>query len=399
MHKLNKLIFVLLLLLVLLSGFNFFNQFKIASIPLFQSLFFLIIIILVITAKKFYKPKLKGVKYYEYYLYLSLPPFVIGMINTKAALFTYMYSIFPFLLFLLTFKKLDYMYYRKLLIGLNISMLLVTLAGWLIRLGYIDFDFFFTDVIESQYALGYWGLRYIESTRNADYLYPLIGLVISMYFYIDKRNIVNLVLIFIFILTLIASESRAALIISILSLLFIFTLSNKKTKILFIFILISVISLNYEFLYNMFTSKFELILLSIFSLESIDYKFSNTSRLNIIQYALTASAFNPIGYGIDNYSSIYHIFNFDGRVSYSAENAFLTILVERGWFALFFFLFALLAMLKKAYQRKKITLNKILIPMLLVYFFFNYEFNNVFANFIFYIVLIDYYITSKKGFQ
>ena len=50
-------------------------------------------------------------------------------------------------------------------------MVLVTTIGWLLRLEIIPVDTFF-DVIDSEFDIGYWGLRYTDSTRNNDYLYP-----------------------------------------------------------------------------------------------------------------------------------------------------------------------------------------------------------------------------------
>ncbi len=384
-----------LLLIAFLSGLNFLNQFKISSISLFLLVMLIVTMGVYFFRKRLYIP-LGAPKYYLYYVLASLIPLLIGVIFNIQAFFTFIYTLLPLVLFILTYKNIDYKFYNKFLLTIFISMLLITLVGWLIRLGIVEFNFFFEKAPESEFLIGYWGIRYLESSRNADYLYPMLGMAISIYFFIKNKNPIHIVFIFIFLLSLLASLSRTALIISFIALIILFLFSEKKVKLYTLFFLLVIIIYNYEFIYGMFNSEYSSIISSIFSLESTENRFSNTARLKILEYALSSSLFNPFGYGIDNYGSIYNIWDINDRISYSAENAYLTILVEKGWFSFFFFLLFWLLILKKAFQIKTITLNKILVPVLTIYFLFNYELNNIFANFIIYILLIDYYLQSTK---
>ena len=101
--------------------------------------------------------------------------------------------------------------------------------------------------------------------------------------------------------------------------------------------------------------------------------------------AIKATLVNPIGYGIENFSMTSRI---NGG---SAENAYLTLMVERGWIATFFFI----SFLWKKWRRlssavdRELTINFYLIPAITVYFLFNYEFTSYMCVFIFFIILIS----------
>lgn len=398
MNKSNKFILGLLLLLVLLSGFNFLPQLKLNTIPMFQILLVIIIIILVVKRKKFYMPKKYIViKYYWYYLLISLISLIIGFSFEPVALVTYLYGLFPFLLFILTYRSIDENSYNKLLSVMNISMLLITILGWMIRLEILDYNMLDSKIIESQFNLGYWGIRYIESTRNADYLYPLIGLSISVYHYLKRKNAINFLLIIFYALTLMASLSRAALIIAIITILILFVLTSKRNKIILFTTFIGLIVINFHTIEILFEKQYSSIISSIFTLESTDYRFSNTDRINIIKHALYASILNPFGYGIDNYGVIYSYLNIEDKIVYSGENAYLTILVERGWVAFFFFMLFWSSLFKNIFRNKYISFNTIAVPLLFIYFSFNYELNNVFACFIFYFIFLDGYLVTKEN--
>jgi len=275
-------------------------------------------------------------------------------------------------------------------------MLLITIIGWLIRLELIHLNLLFHSIVESEFLLGYWGIRYLESTRNADYLYPLIGLAISLYFYLSNSNKIYLFLTIIFQLTLIASLSRGAIIIAILTLFFLFYIAEKRIKIYSLLVLIILFFINFDYIYNIYLTQYAIILESIFQTKSIQHNFSNESRIVILTDAIYSSLLNPIGYGLDNYQMIYSIFDFNTRVSNSAENAFITILVERGWVAFLALLLIFFATIKYAYNYQNLNLNKVLAPMLLIYFTLNYELNNMFSCFTLYILLLDNYLNSNE---
>ena len=384
-----------LICMMILAGFNFLPQFRLIGIPYFQ----LLIVFCILIGLFFLKIKtdyaIAEIKYYSWYLLASIPAFLIGLLlEIENSFLVYLYALFPYLLFIATIDIIDKYLYHKLLGILLISMVLITTIGWLLRLVIIPVDTFF-DVIDSEFDIGYWGLRYTDSTRNNDYLYPLIGLPISMYFYVLKKyKILNIVLIFFFILTLISSLSRAALIISCLSIVQLIRLSTTQLRAGVIVVLFLVVSFNFNLIMNEYDAKYNLIINSIFKLKDTDNKFSNEARLIIIEDALESSITNPFGYGLCNYSSIYEG-NYRENISNSSENAYLTILVERGWLAFIFFINFLYYSFKTSVKSDEINLNKFLIPFLLIYLLFNYELNNVFGNFIFYLVFLSSFFMNE----
>lgn len=392
----NGLINFSILILLLISGFNFFEQFKVASVPLFQSLLIVIVIVLLFLSKRVSLPDLVAIKYYNYYLLTSLVSMVIGYYFHHSSVLTYLYGLLPLLLFMFTYKKINHDYYEKMIITLGVSMFLVTTIGWLIRIELIEYQVFFRHVIESEYRLGYWGIRYLESTRNADYLYPLVGLSISMYFYLKRARKYQILLMIFYISTLFASFSRAAILIAIFSIIFVIINIKVKHKFIFFLVFLTVITINFDYLSHEFDQVYRSILDSIFVFENTARGFSNDSRISIFQFIWEPVLWNPIGYGIDNYAFIYQIFGHTDNMSNSAENAFLTILIERGWAAFLLFSISFFMMLLSAHKNKDISLNKALLPLLLIYFMFNYELNNVFSNFIFYIIFVDHYLSSRS---
>ena len=64
----------------------------------------------------------------------------------------------------------------------------------------------FPDARQSEVDLGYWGIRYMESSRNADYIYPLVGSILC--FKLVKNDILKKVFILFFLITAVYSKSR-----------------------------------------------------------------------------------------------------------------------------------------------------------------------------------------------
>ncbi len=398
--------------IALLIGFNFLLRLNVGlnrSVPVFQFIILLITIALFFNILINYSgsltiPRLNGVQYYKYYLIFSLVPLLIGILFNTNALIIYIYGFFPFILFLFTYKNMKRIFFNKILIVVNISMLLITIIGWFTRLGIVPLDFFYRKASVSQYQLGYWGIRYTVATRNGDYIYPLVGLAISSYLFLLKsknllHSILYLILIFIYALTLIASLSRAAIIIALFCLIYIFILSKKKQRIIIIFSLFLIAMFDYKFIIRLLDFRYMTIIKSFF-LNPFKYNnhFSNYDRVQIFKDGILSSILNPIGYGIGNYKSIYHIWeihrNFNSNKT--SEDNFLTILVERGWVVFLFYILMFISILKKTFNSSKITFNKIFLPLLIIYFLFNYELHNIFVNMLFYIILMDYYLISKE---
>jgi hypothetical protein len=93
---------------------------------------------------------------------------------------------------------------------------------------------------------------------------------------------------------------------------------------------------------------------------------------------------NPFGAGIDN-------FNLKGFDTKSAENAYLTILLERGLFPFIFFMLFIYMCLASSLTHN--NNSYIWVITLLLYFLFNYELNNIFGNFL---LLFMVYETRNK---
>jgi len=341
-------------------------------------------------------PNLRPVKYYGVYLISSLLSVFIGILhNQQEVLLVYFYSLMPFILFLTTYRYIDMSKFKYLLFSLSISIFLITLLGWTIRWEIIPFDYLFDQAKGSEFSLKYWGIRYEISTRNGDYLYPLFGLALSLYFTKRKFFIyLNIFLTIFYIVTLFASLSRAATLMGIISL--IFFIHNRKIVYFLIVLLIATFGFeNFSELY--LTYNFDKILSSIFTIENISHQFSNEDRIDIIIKALLASIYNPLGYGINNYSEIYAVMDYSGRVSNSAENAFLTILVERGLISFIFFCLAIFSMYKDSFRSfEHANFNKIILFFWVFYLFFNYELNGVFFNFILYFIFLGHHLHMKQ---
>lgn len=396
--KINTLLRILLFCVVIFSGVNFLPQFKISQIPIFQ--FFLILTLIVfsiINGGKNFSP-IYSLKYYKYYIISTIPSFVLGLVfNGIDSLLIFVYAFIPFFLFKYTYRNINTRDYVSLLFALNISMIIIVSIGWLLRLSIIPMNTLF-EVTLPEFKLGYWGIRYLTSTRNHDYLYALVGLSISLFFFISgKKKLLSLLLVLFFDITLIASLSRAAIVVVTISLILLFRKSTKTMRLLFVSFFLLAISININLVRTSFDNNYKGIIFSIFELKNKASRFSNADRIEVIGTALSTSVFNPVGVGINNYSSIYKQ-NTGKRVSNSSENAFLTILVERGWIAFIFFILTFKSLYDILLKSKNYSLSYFLLPFLTIYFIFNYELNNSFACFLFYILFLDtnFIIQSNK---
>ena len=361
--KLNNIVIASLFLLI---GFNFLPQFKIYGVPIPQILV-MIFLVLSSNLKVDYKVFLFAIGVIVVFLFNDLL-FNVNQISKQ--LIVLIYLIFPF--YLDTYYKTRQIDKNKYLKYILISITLITLLGWLIRLNYKYSTIIFKDLLESEYLLGYWGIRYKGSTRNADFLYPLIGASISLAL-IKKQNKILLNILFtFFVFTIFLSKSRAALIIGFF-LLYVYIRSTKKNivfKILLIFIIFYLIfKLSY-----LFKIDLRKIFLSIFENSDIYSSYSNRSREEVFKIAILGFLKNPFGYGLNNYANIYLKYN-NIRVSNSAENALLTVLIENGLLVSIIYIKLIINSLKK------VTDKNLLVYPLFLYFLFNYELNNIFGNF------------------
>ena len=377
-----------LILLTLFSAFNYLPLFKFSGISYFQIFIILILVISLFKYKRIPKVKNKVVNLYFYYLIFAIPSCILGFYLTGkvSSIFVYLYIVFPLMVFVFTKDFIDYEFYHSLLQYLNISILLFTTIGWLLRLNVIPMNTFF-DVDISEFLLGYWGVGYLGSTRNHDYFYLLTGYSISIYFIlINKKVFLNSFLVLIYAVTLIASLSRGAIIISFVGILYLIYDMKFISKIVTILTFIIIIIISREIIIEEWNSRYSSILGSIIEGTKADDKFSNANRLTIIKESISAALINPFGYGIENYSEIYPK-NYTGDISNSGENAYLTILVERGWLSFIFFsLFILQGIFNSI---NKTRFDKYFMIFCSIYFLFNYELNNVFVAFSFYFVFLS----------
>ena len=389
----KKLNLIILFSILLISGLNFMPFAKFNDVPYFQVLIVVYLLFFLLPLKN--EPNLKSLTLYRFFLISSLPCIAIGLIldisNTSNALLIYLYALFPYFLFRISYSYLNPSIFNKMLFTLSLSMIFIVTLGWLIRFEIIPLDSIF-DVKDAEFLLGYWGISYQKSTRNHDYIYPLVGLCIHLYFYSTnyfKR--ISLVLIFIFSITLIASTSRGAIIITFILLLLLIKKSSLKKIVSFSLILSFLLYYNYNYIETIFNLKYQEIIFSIFELKNSN--FSNADRIIVWSDALKASITNPFGYGISNYDYIYDK-NFMGRISYSGENAYLTLLVERGLLSFIFFLWFIISLFKRNMLHQT-GFNSFIVPAISIYYLFNYELNSVFPNFIFFLIFASDYLRFK----
>jgi hypothetical protein len=385
----NSLLTGMLYFSVLLSATNFIAFFKIGGLSYFHIMLFIFSTLTLLFYRRIRLLNLNGLRSYWLYILFSIIPMLVGLFSSKDnVIIVIAYSLLPLFLFVIYSNNVCLKKFQVLLALLGLSVFFVVTLGWLLRVEILPLDFLFMEARADQFELGYWGIRYTAATRNSDYIYPMIGLVISYYF-IRQGNkiIINEFLSIIYILTMFASLSRAAILIGFFSMLFY----HRRLFIYFFIAVALYISFGLINLFDIYAP----IVYSVLDIKlESSGTFSNGERLGIISDALSASIENPFGYGIDNYNSIGY--NSIGRISNTAENAYLTILVERGWFAIFFFVSSLFWMYKASLNNRT-SFNYVLLPILAFYLLFNYEINGIFLSFILFFAFLDYSLHFNIG--
>lgn len=389
----------LLYAIFFLSGFARLDYTKVAGIQLFVIFsIFLIGICAFSSGKKAYIRD-KSIDCYHKFLLWSFPALCIGVyFDNLDAIYFYLYTCISFLLVRYT-SCIKYNFTKALYL-LEISLLCAIGLGWLIYLSILPYDFLYAEVLESEFNLGYWGISYLTSSRNHDYMYPLTCASISLFLFKKTINkftkYVQLLIFLICEVTLLASLSRGGMLISLLFMYFFIKGLSKREK-QFSFIMIgAIIAFFFNEIVNQIETIFENIFLSIFGIAKEAHtgtEFSNNDRKDIYWNAINHIVINPFGYGIQNYRIIT---DYGGG---SAENAYLTVLVERGWLAgVFFikFLYYKWIAVWRSESREK-SLNFYLLPTIIVYFLFNYEFTAFMCIIIFYLIMAsDYYVNNSN---
>lgn len=196
---------------------------------------------------------------------------------------------------------------------------------------------------------------------------------------------IQIILFMICEISLLASLSRGAMIISLwLFFMFIYT-QSRSVKMGVAGLLCVLAAIYWKEIAELSSEVFEDIFLSIFGLVDQNNNgshFSNGARWRILQGAIEHMIINPIGYGIQNYGVISDI---GGG---SAENAYLTLMIERGWIAGISFICFMISALRQSAAR---SLDFYLASTLVIYFLFNYEFTSFVCVFLFSLLLSPQY--------
>lgn len=388
------LIKFLIYLFYFLSGFAVLPWTKISGMGNIQS--FVVVAILIIVIGMMYKKT--GVRYsrvdvfYLLFLVTSLPALFLGISYGRSdAIYFYLYTVLPFFLLHETyFVRLDF---RRCLILAEISLLIVIFIGWGIRLEYFPMTFLTSEVLESEFKLGYWGLQYTESTRNHDYMYVFTCASIALYLknrcanYLFKA--IQIVIFFLCEITLLSTLSRCAMLLSLLFLPVFYVTSDKRERTVFHIPIVILIIYLLPSIIEEYDTTYRIIFNSIFD-DSIQNEygnsFSNQDRSKIYSHTIRNIFANPVGYGIQNFTAT------NTWRGGSAENAYLTVFAERGWLAgVFFILFIVYSFVKRSWRAtfSSERLNTYLLPPLCFYFMFNYEFVSYSNVFLFYLILFS----------
>jgi hypothetical protein len=266
-------------------------------------------------------------------------------------------------------------YLTTCLLGLYLSSILVFTYG---IYGFVTWNI--GDPI--QHTFGYFGITYLESTRNGDLVYLIPGLFLSYIFMTNLKNkiskLINAFLFILFFFSIIANQSRGGFIVIIFSFMYLIFnkkkyLDNMSLYIKFFFIIITAFSF-FLFITYFDQNSIQIISERFFTIFSINDNTvstynSNSDRIDILIFSLKIFFTNILGIGITGLSektngSLFH-----------AENAFVSILVYYGFIGLFLFL-STLYHVKKIINENSNSFNKIII-ILLFYFLIIYSFFNL----------------------
>lgn len=207
----------------------------------------------------------------------------------------------------------------------------------------------------------YWGIHYIESTRNADVYYPAISLCFILPYMVRKGKIAVKILAYLsLILTLTAiilSLSRGAWIATTIVLLACVFLMERdqctgkvslRKYITLMLLLILAIYLTCAFGDNMFLLQ---KLGSILVFDDVNLSVSsNEIRVSIIRAVFDVIRNHPEGVGLDN---LRHIFPIYGLNINHAENNYLNILAELGVIGLVGFCILVFYPIRRLYEQVK----------------------------------------------
>lgn len=211
----------------------------------------------------------------------------------------------------------------------------------------------------SEHLQGYFGVTYLESTRNSDMMFfhvPFL-LILSYLFYWKTKGvkILYLAVTVAIMMGMVLSYSRGTWISIALGTLSLVLVNwghiKSKLKIL-LFSIFGMLALVVFFFLNPDTYQYVADRFALLFTLSMDRGNSNQARIYLIQKSLELFAMRPLGVGIGNFRYYFSDF-FVGPVNH-AENMYLQVLVEQGIFGFLSIVGFLGWLLKKlVYLRKK----------------------------------------------
>lgn len=291
--------------------------------------------------------------------------FFINIIFESEVDYTIRQLIYPISTLIIA-NYLNIKYLKICLIGLYLSSIAILIYG---IYGFITWKV--GDPI--QHAFGYFGITYLESTRNGDLIYLFPGLFISFIFIYNSRGsflkIINLLIFFVFLFAVIANQSRGGFIVILFSALYlILNKNNYLTPLTYrikSFIFLLSISFFIFFISYFDNRSLQIIaerFLTIFSTnDNRVYTYnSNSERIDILLFSFYTFLDNIFGIGITGLSK-----RTNGNL-FHAENAYISILVYYGFIGLSFFI-AIYNQIYKNIKRLPIQFNNIILR--LIYFF------------------------------
>jgi O-antigen ligase len=249
--------------------------------------------------------------------------------------------------------------------------------------------------LEAEHQIGYWGIRYMPSTRNSDVLYPMLGCISAFSLTRDSKAGVKQMLLTALALgcaaAVVLSYSRGAWLALGVGLFFLHRQSEgqgvRYRWVGFASVCLGV-ALAVAFVQSKGPSSIETLQARFMSIleGTSDRGYSNAGRLLLYEETLKGVVLQPWGVGIENFGSLFQGTEFGQQYKVgNAENAYLNIAGEGGVLGVLFFV-ALLRRLWISLQADqssgalwslRAASGRSLMATILVYFLFNDELNSV----------------------
>jgi O-antigen ligase len=238
--------------------------------------------------------------------------------------------------------------------GLEQSIVLGMLLGVAMVVGVGFYRFVtLTGGLPAEHLLGYWGIKYLPSTRNGDAFYPLVGLGLAIAAYRGANRPATwslLALILMFGVAIVLSSSRSAWLVMLL-LLYInmrssWTVRTVASTALAAGLVPILVIVTLPETGEVMKDR----ALSIFGYDEV-IGSSNEERFGLLSASASVALAHPLGTGIGNFSESVGVrSSSDGALFNHAENLLATVAVEQGLLGLLVYL-ALTALLASSMFR------------------------------------------------